>query len=114
MIVFGLQEKEKVYYGNFPESRNVVNAVKNFFLGLKILTKEKPDLLFSCGAGICPPIYLAGKLLGCKLIFMEPYDFVAYSSLSGKLVASIVDKLLVQNKTQMKFFKKAECWGSTL
>lgn len=109
-----LLKKEKVYYGYFPESRNLVNAAKNFFLGLKILRKEKPDLLFSCGAGICPPIFLAGKLLGIKLIFIEPYDFVAYASLSGRLVAPIVDKLLVPHKFQKKFFKKAEYWGASL
>lgn len=105
---------ERVYYGYFPESRNVVNAIKNFVLGFKLLIKEKPDVLFSCGAGIAPPIFLAGKVLGIKLIFMEPYDFIAYSSLSGRLVAPIVDKLLVQHKCQLKFFKKAECWGSTI
>ena len=63
-----LLKKERVYYGYFPESRNLVNALKNFFLGLKILKKEKPDLLISCGAAIAPPIFLAGKLLSCQLI----------------------------------------------
>ena len=87
---------------------------------MKIVKKEKPDLLFSCGAGIAPPVFLAGKILGCKLLFMEPYDFIAYPSLSGRLVAPIVDKLLVQHKIQKKFFqtrltgKKAEYWGETL
>ena len=109
-----LLRNEKVFYGHFPESRNLINAFRNFFLGLKILRKERPDLLFSCGAGIAPPVFLTGKILGCKLIFMEPYDFVAYPSLSGRLVVPIVDKLLVQHEIQKKFFKKAEYWGSTL
>lgn len=112
--VDSMLKKEKIHYAYYPESRNMVNAVKNFFLGLKILKKERPDVLFSCGAGIAPPIFLAGKLLGCKLIFMEPYDFIAYPSLSGRLVAPIVDKLLVQHKSQKKFFKKAEFWGATI
>ena len=75
---------------------------------------EKPDLLISCGAGIAPPVFLVGKILGCKLIFIEPYDFIAYPSLSGKMVSLLVDKLLIQNHQQKKFFKKAEFWGSTL
>lgn len=109
-----LLKNEKIYYGFFPESRHLINAIKNFFFGLAILRKEKPDLLFSLGAGIAPPIFLAGKLLGCKLIFMEPYDFIAYPTLSGRLVAPILDKLLVQHKEQKEFFKKAEYWGSTI
>lgn len=105
---------ERVYYGYFPESRNLKNAIKNFFLGLKILKKEKPNLIFSCGAGIAPPVFLAGKILGCKLVFMEPYDFIFYPSLSGRLVSFFVDKLLVQQRVQKKFFKKAEFWGATI
>ena len=109
-----LLEKERVYYGYFPESRNLINALRNLFLGFSILRKEKPDLLFSCGAGITPPIFLAGKILGCRLIFMEPYDFISYPSLSGKLVSFIVDKLLIQQKVQKKFYSKAEFWGTTI
>jgi UDP-N-acetylglucosamine:LPS N-acetylglucosamine transferase len=109
-----LLKNEKVYYGYFPESRNFINALRNLFLGFSILRREKPDLLFSCGAGIAPPIFLAGKILCCRLIFMEPYDFISCPSLSGRLVSPIVDKLLVQHKTQKKFFKKAEFWGATL
>ena len=109
-----LLKGEKVYYGYFPESRNLINAFRNFFLALKILKKEKPDLLFSCGAGIAPPVFLAAKIHGCKLIFMEPYDFIRFPSLTGRLLAPFVDKLLVQQPCQKKFFKKAEFWGATL
>jgi len=109
-----LLKGEKVYYGYFPESRHLINAIRNFFLGWKIIRKEKPDLLFSCGAGIAPPVFLAAKIFSCKLIFMEPYDFIQFSSLSGRLLESLVDKLLVQQVCQKKFFKKAEFWGSTL
>ena len=109
-----LLKGEKVYYGYFPESRNIINAIRNFFLGWQILKKEKPDLLFSCGAGIAPPIFLAAKFFDCKLIFMEPYDFIKFPSLSGRLVSRLVDKLLVQQTCQKKFFKKAGFWGGTL
>lgn len=109
-----LLKGERVYYGYFPESRHLLNTFRNFILGLRILIKEKPDLLFSCGAGIAPPIFLAGKLLGCKLIFMEPFDFIAFPSLSGKMAYRIVDKFLIQQKVQEKFYPRAEFWGSSL
>lgn len=109
-----LLKKERIYNGYFPESRNIFNAFRNFFLGFHILLKEKPKFLISCGAGIAAPIFLAGKLLGCKLIFIEPYDFIQYPSLTGKLVYLITDRFLVQHKRQLKFFKKAIFWGPTL
>lgn len=105
---------EKVYHGYFPESRNMWNGLRNVFLAWKILYKEKPTLLISCGAGIAPPFFYVGKLLGVKLIFIEPYDFVCYPSLSGKLVAPIVDELLVQHKAQLVFFRNAKYKGSLL
>jgi beta-1,4-N-acetylglucosaminyltransferase len=105
---------ERLYYGYSPESRNVANAIRNFFLAIRILRKENPSVLISCGAGIAPPFFYAGKLLGIKLIFIEPYDFIAYPSLSGKLVAPIVDELLVQHKEQLRFFRNAKYKGALL
>ncbi len=109
-----LLQKEKVYYGFFPESRNVINAIRNTILGLKILVKEKPNLLVSCGAGIAPPIFLTGKLLKCKLVFIEPYDFIHHPSLSGRLLYPLVDVFLVQHQSQLQFFPRAQYWGATL
>lgn len=109
-----LLRREKVYFGFFPEHRNIFNAIRNFVQGWKIIRREKPNLLVSTGAGIAPPVFLAGKLLGCRLIFIEPYDFVAHPSLSGKLIYILADKFLIQHQIQQKFFPKAEYWGSTL
>lgn len=103
---------ERVYHGYFPESRNMWNAFRNIFLAWKVLRREKPTLLISCGAGIAPPFFYVGKLLGIKLIFIEPYDFICCPSLSGKLVAPIVDELLVQHKKQLAFYRKAIFKGS--
>ncbi len=107
-------KKEMIYYGYQPESRNVVNAIRNVFLAVKILRKEKPTVLISCGAGIAPPFFYIGKLLGIKLIFIEPYDFIAYPSLSGRLIAPIADYFLVQHKTQKRFYKNAIYKGALL
>ncbi|KKS84494.1 MAG: Oligosaccharide biosynthesis protein Alg14 like protein [Candidatus Gottesmanbacteria bacterium GW2011_GWA1_43_11] len=106
--------KEKKYYAFFPESRNIINAFRNSFLAIKILMKERPSLLISCGAGIAPPFFFIGKLLGIRLIFIEPYDFVKFPSLSAKLVEPVVDVLLVQHKMQLKHFKHAQFHGSLL
>jgi beta-1,4-N-acetylglucosaminyltransferase len=112
--VTSLLKSEKVYSGYFPESRNIFNACKNFFLAWKILRHEKPDLLISCGAGIAPPFFLMGKLLGIYLIFIEPYDFILFPSLSGKLIAPFSNSYFVQHRRQLRFSKKAEYLGPLL
>jgi UDP-N-acetylglucosamine:LPS N-acetylglucosamine transferase len=107
-------KNEKVYLGYYPESRHILNAIRNLFLAIKILTKERPDFLISCGAGIAPPFFLIAKIMGIKTIFIEPYDFIEFPSLSGKLLTPLVNKYLVQHPKQLKFSKKAEYWGETL
>lgn len=109
-----LLNEERVYYGYGPESRNIFSAVLNLFFAITILSKEKPSILVSCGAGIAPPFFYIGKFFGVKLIFIEPYDFIQYPSLSGKLVEPIVDEFLVQHKNQKKFFKRAKYKGAIL
>jgi UDP-N-acetylglucosamine:LPS N-acetylglucosamine transferase len=106
---------EKVYYAYFPESRNIVNFFKNLLLSFFIFKKEKPTHLISSGAGIAVPFFLVGKVFfKTKNIFIEPYDFVAYPSLTGKILYNlrIVDLFLVQHKIQKKWFKKTNYWGS--
>ncbi len=112
--VDSLLTDERIHYAYSPESRNVVNAIKNAFLSIRILRKERPDILISCGAGIAPPVFFVAKLFGTRLIYIEPYDFIEYPSLSGRLVRILVDKYLVQHKRQLRFFLRAEYWGSTL
>lgn len=105
---------ERVYYAYQPESRNAVNAIRNLFLARTILSRERPDVLISCGAGIAPPFFYAGKLMGMKLVWMEPYDFIASPSLSGRLVAPVADELLVQHEEQRRFYKRAVFRGAVL
>lgn len=105
---------ERVYYGYDPESRHLPNAIRHLFLAWKLLRCEKPTLLISCGAGIAPPFFLVGKVLGMKTVFIEPYDFVAHPSLTGRLLAPLVDVMLVQHPHQRPFYPRARYEGATL
>ncbi len=106
--------RERVYYGYYPESRNIPNAVRHIVLAWKILRREQPTLLISCGAGIAPPFLYIGKLLGIRTIYIEPYDLISHPSLAGKLLSPIVDIMLVQHPSQQKFYPKALFKGAIL
>lgn len=108
-------KNEKIYYGFFPDSRNIINAVRNLFLAIKILKAEKPGILLSGGAGIAVPFFIIGKLFfKTRLIFIEPYDFTQYPSLTGRIVYNFVDLFLIQHDFQKKWYPKAKYWGSLL
>lgn len=108
-----LKDKLK-YHGYFPDSRNLVNGLKNLILALKIFGKEKPDMVISAGAGLGVAFLLMAKLMGIKTVYIEPIDFVGSPSLSGILVNRWVDLFLVQNKEGSKFFSKAKYWGRSI
>lgn len=110
--VSSLLKDEHIYYGFFPESRNIINAIKNFWLGVTIFRRKKPDLVVSCGAGIAPPVLFAAKLFGARVVFIDSVSFVRYPSLSAKIVSLFADKILVQHKYMTKKLYKAEYWGN--
>lgn len=109
-----LLEKEKVYWAYFPTNRNIKNLIRNTILAVKILFKERPEIIVSTGAGVAVPFFYMGKLLGAKLIYIEVYDRIDSPTLTGKLVCPITDAFLLQWEEQKKFYPKGEVLGELL
>ena len=109
-----LLSTEKVYWAHAPATRNIKNLIKNTFLALRVLGKEKPDIIVSTGAAVAVPFFYLGKLMGAKLIFIEVYDRIYSPTLTGKLVYPITDVFLLQWKEQKKFYPKGYYLGPLL
>ena len=43
---------EKIYHCYFPTNRNIKNLIRNTFLAIKVLFKERPDIIISSGAAV--------------------------------------------------------------
>lgn len=107
-----LLKGEKVYHCYFPTNRNIKNLIKNSFLAIKLLHKEKPDLIISSGAAVAVPFFYFGKLMGAKTIYIEVFDRIDKSTLTGKLIYPVTDKFIVQWEEMKKVYKKAINLGS--
>lgn len=105
-------ENEKVIPCYYPTNRNIKNLIKNTFLAIRVLLKEKPDLIISSGAAVAVPFFYIGKILGAKLIYIEVFDRIDKSTVTGKLVYPIADKFIVQWEEQKKVYPKAINLGS--
>lgn len=97
---------EKKYWCYFPTNRNIKNLIKNTFLAVKILFKEKPDLIVSTGAAPAIPFFYLGKLFGSKVVYIEVYDRIEKPTITGKLVYPISDLFILQWEEQKKFYPK--------
>jgi len=105
---------ETAYWAYFPTNRSIKNLIRNAFLALKILLKERPDLIVSTGAGVAIPFFYLGKLLGAKLIFIEVYDRIDSPTLTGKLVYPVTDFFALQWEEQKRFYPKGKVLGQLL
>lgn len=105
-------KREKKYNCYYPTNRNIKNLIKNIFLAIKILHKEKPDLIISSGAAVAVPFFYIGKLYGAKLVYIEVFDRINKSTMTGKIVYPITDKFIVQWEEMKKVYPKAINLGS--
>lgn len=105
-------ENERVYNCYYPTNRNLKNLIKNTFVAIKVLRKEKPDIIISSGAAIAVPFFYLGKIFGAKTIYIEVFDRIDKPTLTGKLVYPVTDKFIVQWEEMKKVYKKAENFGS--
>lgn len=100
-------KKEKCYWCHYPTNRNIKNLIKNTFLAIKILRREKPDLIISSGAAPAIPFFFIGKLMGAKLVYLEVYDRIDTPTITGKLLYKLSDKFIIHWEEQKIFYKKA-------
>lgn len=102
-----LLKDEKKYNCYYPTNRNIKNLIKNTFLAIKVLKKERPDLIISSGAAVAVPFFYIGKLFGAKTVYIEVFDRIDKPTLTGKLVYSITDLFVVQWEEMKQVYPKA-------
>ena len=81
-----------------------------FFVNLweawRILSKERPSLILSTGAGPIVPFALVGKLFRIPIIFIETFTGVKEPSLSGRIMYLLADRFIYQWESLEGFFPK--------
>lgn len=101
-----LLEDEKAYWCYFPTNRNIKNLIRNTFLAMKILHKERPDLILSTGAAPAIPYFWLARIYKAKTVFIEVYDRIEIPTITGKLVQPVADCFLLQWEEQKEFYRK--------
>lgn len=100
-------KNEKMYKCYFPTNRNIKNLIRNTILAIRILRKEKPDVIISSGAAVAVPFFYIGKIMGIKTVYVEVFDRIDKPTLTGKLVYPITDLFVVQWEEMKKVYPKA-------
>lgn len=103
---------EKMYSCYYPTNRSLKALIKNTFLAIKVLSKEKPDIIISSGAAVAVPFFYIGKIMGAKLVYIEVFDRYDKPTMTGRMVYPIADKFIVQWEKEKNVYPKAINLGS--
>jgi UDP-N-acetylglucosamine:LPS N-acetylglucosamine transferase len=113
-----LKDMTKVYYFRDTIGPKMIHVVINMFLIapflLKILLKERPNVIVSTGGDATCPLSFLGKAMGVEIIYVESLARVTDLSGNGKVMYHIADLFLVQWEGLLKKYKKAQYWGNIL
>lgn len=107
-----LLKDEIMYAAYYPSNRSIKALIANTCLAIKVLLKERPNIIISTGAAPAVPFFWIGKVLGMKTIYIEVFDRIDKSTISGKLCYPVADIFIVQWEEMKKVYKKAINLGS--
>ncbi len=105
---------ERVHHAYHPTTRNIPNLLRNLLLAVRVLRRERPDVIISTGAGVALPFFVLGKLRGCRTVYIEVVDRIETSTMTGRLCHPFTDVFAVQWEEQLPLYANAELVGRLL
>lgn len=93
-------EGERLHFGYSPTTRNIPNLLRNLVLSIRVLRRERPDVVVSTGAGIAVPFFWLGRLFGSRTVYIEVYDRIDSPTMTGRLCRRVSDLFLLQWERQ--------------
>ena len=93
-------------------SERDVKFFLNLWEALRILRKERPDVILSTGAGPAVPFALVGRLFfGTRILFVETITRIHEPSLTGRMMYRLAHDFFYQWRALARFFPRAHYGG---
>ncbi|WP_439532568.1 PssD/Cps14F family polysaccharide biosynthesis glycosyltransferase [Polymorphobacter sp.] len=86
----------------------------NLWEAWRILRAERPRIILSTGAGPAVPFALVGRLLGCRIVFVESVTRITAPSMTGKLMHRLAHDFFYQWPQLARFFPRGQLGGPLL
>ena len=103
---------ERIYPVYYPSNRSIKALIINTYRAIKILRRERPDIIISSGAAPAVPFFWIGKLMGASTIYIEVFDRIDKPTMTGKIVYPVTDRFIVEWEEMKKVYPKAINLGS--
>jgi UDP-N-acetylglucosamine:LPS N-acetylglucosamine transferase len=119
-VTFGTEDarsqlvEEQAVWAHHPTTRNLRNLLRNFALAIRVMRRDRPDVVVSTGAAVAFPFFIVAKLMRVPTVYIEVYDRLDSPTLTGRLCRPITDLFCVQWEEQTRFYPRAQVIGSLL
>jgi len=81
---------------------------------IRVIIKERPDVIVSTGAGPACLLCIVGKLLGAKIVWIDSIANVERLSMSGRIIRPLANLILSQWPEVAKKYKSVYYAGNLL
>jgi UDP-N-acetylglucosamine:LPS N-acetylglucosamine transferase len=109
-----LKSSGNVYVVGECNRQHIRRVIRVLIRCVKIIKKEKPDIVISTGAAAGCMICFLAKIMGAKIVWVDSITNVERISLSGRMVRYIADLFLVQWPELMSKYRKVEFAGTLI
>jgi len=105
---------EDVVWAHHPTTRNIPNLMRNALLAGQVVHSRRPDVVVSSGAGVALPFFVAARALSIPTVFLEVYDRVDSTTLTGRMCRPFSTSFCVQWPEQRALYAGSELVGPVL
>lgn len=109
-----LSKLGEVYVVGECNRQHPIRVIAVLLRCLRIVFRERPDVVISTGAAAGCMLCLLGKMIGAKVVWIDSITNVERISLSGRMVRYVADLFLVQWPELAGRYKKIEFVGTVV
>lgn len=114
VVLKKLQQCGKAYVVGECNRQHPLKVLLVLIHCIRIILKERPDVVISTGAAVGCIMCFLGKITGAKIIWVDSITNVDRLSLSGRLVRYIADLFLAQWQQLAGQYKNIEYAGKII
>ncbi|MCX5638269.1 MAG: UDP-N-acetylglucosamine--LPS N-acetylglucosamine transferase [Planctomycetota bacterium] len=114
VVVEQLQRYGNIYIVGECNRKHFLRVIIVFVRCMKIILREKPDVVISTGAAVGCIVCFLGKLFGATVVWVDSITNVDRISLSGRMVRHIADLFLVQWPELSQKYSNVEYQGAVI
>jgi UDP-N-acetylglucosamine:LPS N-acetylglucosamine transferase len=105
---------EDVTWAHHPTTRNARNLVRNTAQARRVMRDVHPDVVVSTGAAVAYPYFLLARAAKVPSLYLEVYDRVESSTLTGRLCRPHASVFAVQWPEQQRLYPGSVVVGPVL